>query len=46
MRALLDLGVATKQELLEVVASERERAGGPALRVIDLSAAQGDGAAA
>jgi hypothetical protein len=45
MRALLDLGVATKQQLLEVVASERERAGGPAIRVIDL-AAQSDTAAA
>jgi hypothetical protein len=45
MRAMLDLGVASKQQLLEVVASERERAGGPAIRVIDL-AAQGDTAAA
>jgi hypothetical protein len=46
MRALLDLGVASRHELLEVVASERERAGGPAIRVIDLATAQGDTAAA
>lgn len=32
MRALLELGVATKDELLEVVNSERERSSGPAMR--------------
>jgi hypothetical protein len=35
MRALLDLGVATRSELLEVVAIERERVDGPAIRVLD-----------
>jgi hypothetical protein len=35
MRALLDLGAATKSELLAVVASERERFAGPAVRVIE-----------
>lgn len=32
MRAMLELGVVTKQELLEVVNGERERTSGPALR--------------
>ena len=32
MRALLETGVAGKQELLELVASERERVSGPAMR--------------
>ena len=35
MRALLDLGAATRTELLEVVAEERVRQNGPALRVVD-----------
>lgn len=34
MRALLELGVASKDELLEVVNSERERSSGPAMRPI------------
>jgi hypothetical protein len=44
MRALLDLGVAQQAELLELVAAERERASGPAIRVVDPSS--GDIAAA
>jgi hypothetical protein len=44
MRALLDLGIATREELLELIASERERANGPAIAVID--AAETDGVAA
>jgi hypothetical protein len=35
MRALLDLEVVDKAELLEIVAAERERASGPAMRVLD-----------
>ncbi len=35
MRALLDLEIVTKTELLEAVAAERERASGPAMRVLD-----------
>jgi len=35
MRALLDLEIVTKNELLEVVAAERERASGPAMRVLE-----------
>jgi hypothetical protein len=38
MRALLDLGIASRAELLQLVASERERADGPALRTIDCGA--------
>ena len=34
MRALLDLGVTSKDELLELVNSERERSSGPAVRPI------------
>ncbi len=34
MRALLDTGMCTKAELLEVVNAERERASGPALRAM------------
>ncbi len=34
MRALLDIGIVTKAELLEVVNAERERASGPALRAL------------
>jgi hypothetical protein len=37
MRALLDLGIATRKELLEVVAAERERVNGPAVRVLEVS---------
>lgn len=36
MRALLETGTVTKEELLEIVASERERASGPAMRTLDL----------
>ena len=32
MRVLLDTGMATKKELIELVAEEREAASGPALR--------------
>lgn len=35
MRALLDTGIATKNELLTLVAEERERASGPALRTLE-----------
>jgi hypothetical protein len=35
MRALLEIGVVTRQELLEVVAAEREKSSGPALRTLD-----------
>ena len=34
MRALLDSGVAGKQELLELVAAERQNVSGPALRTM------------
>jgi hypothetical protein len=37
MRAILDLGVAEQAELLQLVAAERERASGPAMRVVDPS---------
>jgi hypothetical protein len=37
MRALLDLGVASRAELLQLVAAERERTSGPAVRVLDPS---------
>jgi hypothetical protein len=35
MRAMLDLDVASRSELLALVAAERERFAGPAVRVID-----------
>jgi hypothetical protein len=35
MRALLDLGLATRGELVQLIATERERAAGPAVRTID-----------
>jgi hypothetical protein len=35
MRALLDLGVATRGELLDVITTERERAHGPATSVVE-----------
>lgn len=35
MRALLDLGVATRSELMQIVAAERERAHGPALGALE-----------
>ena len=42
MRALLELGVATKPELIDVVNAERERSSGPAMRpMADLSPAAG-----
>jgi hypothetical protein len=34
MRALLELGIVTKAELLDVVNAERERSSGPAMRPI------------
>ena len=40
MRALLDSGLATKQELLELVAAERARVNGPATREMLLDTAQ------
>lgn len=39
MRALLDAGHATKQELLEMVATERARVSGPATRELAAEAA-------
>jgi hypothetical protein len=38
MRAMLEGGQATKQELLELVATERARVNGPALRIVDSAA--------
>jgi hypothetical protein len=35
MRAMLDVGVATKSDLLAVVVAERARFAGPALRELD-----------
>jgi hypothetical protein len=46
MQALLDLGIASQRQLLDLVASERERAGGPAMRQVDPPALQGDTATA
>ena len=40
MRALLDLGIAGQPELLQLVAAERERASGPAVRVLDPSSGE------
>jgi hypothetical protein len=34
MRALIDLGIAEQKELVQIVAAERERASGPAVRVL------------
>jgi hypothetical protein len=34
MRALLDIGVVTRTELLDLVAGERAKANGPAVRVL------------
>lgn len=34
MRALLELGLATKDELVDVVNAERERSSGPAIRTM------------
>jgi hypothetical protein len=40
MRALLELGIVTKAELLDVVNAERERSSGPAIRpMADVGAA-------
>jgi hypothetical protein len=44
MRALLDLGIGEQAELLRLVAAERERASGPAMRIVEPSS--GDTAAA
>ncbi len=39
MKVILDAGIATKAEVLEIVAAERERVSGPALRTLsDLDA--------
>ncbi len=35
MRAVLEMGVVTRAELLEIVMAERERESGPALRTLD-----------
>jgi len=43
MRALLDTGSVTKEELLALVAAEREQVSGPAIRAID-DVADPDGA--
>ena len=37
MRALLDGGLASKEELLTLVAEEREAASGPATRTLELA---------
>lgn len=37
MRALLDLGIATRTELLALVATERERLHGPAVGTVESS---------
>jgi hypothetical protein len=42
MRALLELGMVTRQELLEIVASEREKASGPALRTLEEISTESD----
>ncbi len=40
MRALIDMGIVTKAELLDVVNAERERSSGPAMRpMADLTGA-------
>jgi hypothetical protein len=39
MRALLESGQATKQELLELVAAERSRVSGPATREVAMESA-------
>jgi hypothetical protein len=36
MRALLDAGTVTKEELLEIVAGEREQVSGPAMRTLEV----------
>ena len=42
MRALLDMGIVTKAELLDVVNVERERSSGPAMRpMADLAGSAG-----
>ena len=35
MRVMLDTGMVTKKELLELVSQERERASGPAMRTLE-----------
>jgi len=35
MRALLETGTVSKEELLDIVATERERVAGPAMRTMD-----------
>jgi hypothetical protein len=46
MRALLDGGHTTKQELLQLVAAERASVSGPATRVVTLEAAAAESVAA
>jgi hypothetical protein len=46
MRALLDLGVATRTELIELVAAERERVSGPAVAVLEPSSSDEEAAVA
>jgi hypothetical protein len=41
MRALLDLGIATREELLELIAAERARVHGPAVRGVDVAERDG-----
>jgi hypothetical protein len=46
MRALLDAGHTTKQELLQLVAAERASVSGPATREVTLEAAAVESVAA
>jgi hypothetical protein len=46
MRALLEMGLVTRQELLEIVAGEREKSSGPALRTLQDVGVETDGVAA
>lgn len=46
MRALLETDTVTKNELLELVAAEREKASGPAMRVMDLTREESTSSAA
>ncbi len=44
MRALLETGTVSKEELLGIVASEREKTSGPAIRSIDMMSADANAA--
>jgi hypothetical protein len=46
MRALLDSGLTTKDELLAIVSAEREHISGPAMRTIDDVADDAEGVCA